>query len=135
MDDIEREFQECPDCGTYRVDLGAHRCGPGSSSKPDRAQRRRIAAADPRPDDETVLVLPTREVDGSYAYHEVGDDGLPECGGGGAVTDDEWRVVTRSEARTRGKSPCNSCLRVAGDGLLDGWDGAEPSATPPGTRG
>lgn len=135
MDDIEREFQECPDCGTYRVDLAAHRCGPGSSTKPDRDQRRRIAAADPRPDDDRVLVLPTREVDGSYAYHEVDADGLPQCGGGGAVTDDEWRVVSRSEARTRGKSPCNSCLRVAGADRLDDRDRAEPSATTTGTRG
>lgn len=129
MDDIERAFQACPDCGTYRVDLAAHRCGPETSSKPDRDQRRRIAAADPRPDDDRVVVLPTREVDGSYAYHEVDDDGLPQCGGGGSISDAEWRVVSRSEARTRGKSPCNSCLRVAGEDVLDDWDGADTART------
>lgn len=114
MGDIERAFSECPDCGKYRVDLSAHRCGPDASSKPDRDQRLRIAAADPRPDDDDVLVLPTREVDGSYAYHEVDEDGHPVCGGGGAISDSEWLAVTREEARTRGKAPCHSCLRVAG---------------------
>jgi hypothetical protein len=115
MNDIERAFQQCPDCGRYLVQLAPHRCRSEDTGNPKREQRMQIAATDTRHDDDPVLVLPTRGVDGSYAYHEVGDDGLPQCGGAGAIDDDSWRTVTRRDAKARGKSPCKTCLRLASD--------------------
>lgn len=115
MDDVERAFEQCPDCGRYLVKLGPHRCDAGESSTPTREQRSRIAESDPRPDEDRVLLLPTRKVDGSYAYHESTDDHTPVCGGGGALDDDEWRTLTRAEARSRGRSPCMTCLRLSDD--------------------
>lgn len=115
MSDVERTFERCPDCGRYLVKLGSHSCAASESSTPTREQRRRIAESDPRPDDDPVLLLPTRKVDGSYAYHETTDDYTPTCGGGGALDDDEWQVSTRAEARSRGRSPCMTCLRLSDD--------------------
>lgn len=115
MSDVDQAFQQCPDCGRYLVKLGAHRCQTRSSSSPNREQRMRIAEADPRPDGDTVMVLPTRKVDGSYAYHEVTEAGTPRCGGGGSIDDDTWVTLPREKARERGRSPCMTCLRLTGD--------------------
>ena len=115
MNDVERAFEQCPDCGRYLVKLGPHSCDAGQSSTPNREQRSRIAESDPRPEDDDVLLLPTRKVDGSYAYHEATADHTPKCGGGGSLDDDEWRVLTRGEARDRGRSPCMTCLRLSDD--------------------
>lgn len=119
MSDVDQAFQQCPECGRYLVKLGPHRCDAGETSTPTREQRTRIAESDPRPDDESVLLLPTRQVDGSYAYHEVTEDGAPRCGGGGALDDDSWTVMSRAEARDRGRSPCMTCLRLSDD--LEAW--------------
>ncbi|WP_255194921.1 hypothetical protein [Halorarius litoreus] len=116
MRDVDRVFEQCPDCGKYLVKLGPHSCDAGESRTPTREQRTRIAESDPRPDGDLVLLLPTRKVDGSYAYHEATDGHTPVCGGGGALDDDEWRVLTRREARDRGRSPCMTCLRLSDDG-------------------
>lgn len=116
MRDVDQAFEQCPDCGRYLVKLGAHRCDARPSSMPKREQRVRSAEADPRPDEDPVLLLPTRSVDGSYAYHETDEDGRPECGGGGALDDDAWVTITREQARQRGRSPCLTCLRVTGEG-------------------
>lgn len=115
MSDVEQAFEQCPDCGRYLVKLGPHSCDAGESSTPTREQRSRIAESDPRPDDDVVVLLPTRKVDGSYAYHEATEDHTPTCGGGGALDDDDWRVLTRAEARHRGRSPCMTCLRLGDD--------------------
>jgi hypothetical protein len=78
---------------------------------PKREQRILSAEADPRPDEESVLLMPTRKADGSYADHETSDGLAPECGGGGSL-DDDWLVRSRSKARERGRSPCLTCLRL-----------------------
>lgn len=114
MTDGDQAFQQCPDCGQYLVKLGAHRCQTRKSGNPNREERVRIAEADPRPDEDDVTLLPTRKVDGSYAYHEVARGGGPRCGGGGA-NDDAWTTTTRREAKERGRSPCMTCLRLTGD--------------------
>lgn len=112
MTDVEQTFQQCPDCGKYLVKLGPHRCGDESTGTPKREQRILSAEADPRPDDESVLLLPTRTADGSYAYHETVDGALPRCGGGGSLDDEDWQVHTRAKARERGRSPCLTCLKL-----------------------
>ena len=71
------------------------------------------AAADSR--DDEVLLLPSRTVDGSYAYHETDEDGLPACGGGGALNDEDWLTLARQEARERSHAPCKTCLRIAAE--------------------
>lgn len=115
MSDVDRTFEQCPDCGRYLVKLGPHSCDAGESSMPTREQRTRIAESDPRAADDVVLLLPTRRVDGSYAYHETTADDTPVCGGGGSLDDDEWQVLTRGEAQERGRSPCMTCLRLGDD--------------------
>lgn len=115
MSDVDNAFQQCPDCDQYLVKLGAHRCQRRKTGNPNREQRVRIAEADPRPDDDDVTLLPTRKVDGSYAYHEIVDGGRPRCGGGGANDDDTWMTLSRQEAKERGRSPCITCLRLTGD--------------------
>lgn len=54
-------------------------------------------------------LLPTRSNDGSYAYHELNEDGLPECGGGGTLDDEQWIRRPRVEAKARAKSHCGTC--------------------------
>lgn len=120
MRDVETAFEQCPDCGAYRVKLSTHHCGTPATRTPNREQRLRSAEADPRPDDDDVLLLPSRTVDGSYAYHEAGEDGLPACGGGGALDDDDWLRLSRREARERSHSPCKTCLRLTVDAATVG---------------
>lgn len=121
MDDlpegISETFQECQQCGGYFVKVASHRCADprGDTTDPDRDERRRRAAEDERPDGDSVAILPTRSVSGSYAYHEIDADGLPECGGGGVRTHDEWIRLSRAEAKARGKAPCGTCRRLTGD--------------------
>jgi hypothetical protein len=112
MTDVDQAFQQCPDCGKYLVKLGPHRCGSEPAGTPKREQRILSAEADPRPDEESVLLMPTRKADGSYAYHETSDGLAPECGGGGSLDDDDWLVRSRAKARERGRSPCLTCLRL-----------------------
>lgn len=112
MTDVDQAFEQCPDCGTYLVKLGPHTCGTEPAGTPKREQRILSAEADPRPDGESVLLMPTRKADGSYAYHETGDGAVPRCGGGGSLDDDAWLVRSRKQARERGRSPCLTCLRV-----------------------
>ena len=114
MRDVETAFDRCPDCGVYRVKLSTHHCGDGVNRTPNRAERIETAAADPRDDDE-VLLLPSRTVDGSYAYHETDEDGLPACCGGGALDDEDWLTLTRQEARERSHAPCKTCLRITAE--------------------
>lgn len=125
MADIDQAFQQCPDCGRYLVKLGPHRCSTEPSSSPTREQRVRFAEDDARPDGDAVALLPTRKVDGSYAYHEVTENGRPRCGGGGSIDDDTWMTLTRREARERGRSPCLTCLRLTDDDAAAG--AGEPS--------
>ncbi|WP_254829365.1 hypothetical protein [Haloglomus salinum] len=113
MRDPDTVFEQCPDCGKYRVKLSTHRCDGPTTRSPTREERVRSAEADPRDDDDDVLLLPSRTVDGSYAYHEADADGLPACGGGGALDDEDWLTLTRREARERSHSPCKTCLRIA----------------------
>lgn len=112
MTDLDEAFEQCPDCEKYLVKLGPHRCETASNGTPKREQRILSAEADPRPDDESVLLMPTRKADGSYAYHETTDGYAPRCGGGGSLDDDDWQVHTRAKARKRGRSPCLTCLRL-----------------------
>jgi hypothetical protein len=115
MRDPDTVFEQCPDCGEYRVKLSTHRCDGPTTQSPTREERVRSAEADPRDDDDDVLLLPSRTVDGSYAYHETDADGLPACGGGGALDDEDWLTLTRREARERSHSPCKTCLRMTVD--------------------
>lgn len=109
---IDRTFQECEECGGYFVNVGSHECGDGAVEDPRREERMQRADTDARPDAEQVAILPTRNVDGSYAYHEVDTHGRPRCGGGGSRDDDAWTLVSRGEAKDRGKAPCLTCRRL-----------------------
>lgn len=117
-DRIEQTFQQCDGCGGYYVNVSTHSCDRAPTGDPTREERMRLASLDARPDGERVAILPTRTVDGSYAYHELDEDGRPFCGGGGSL-DDEWVTLSRGEAKDRGKAPCRTCSRLAdasGDG-------------------
>lgn len=131
MTDVETAFEQCPDCGAYRVKLSTHHCDGPTTRTPTREQRVRSAEADPRADDDDVLLLPSRKVDGSYAYHEADADGLPACGGGGALDDEGWLRLPRREARERSHSPCKTCLRMTVDppDIAAAIEAAEQDAT------
>lgn len=127
MRDVETVFDRCPDCGAYRVKLSTHHCEEAANGTPTRDERLETAAADPRDDDDAVLLLPSRTVDGSYAYHETDGEGLPACGGGGALDDEDWLTLTRREARERSHAPCKTCLRITVDraGVREDIEAAE----------
>lgn len=108
---IERTFQQCENCDGYYVNLSTHTCEATSTGDPTREERIHLASLDGRPDGDQVAILPTRTVDGSYAYHELDADGRPLCGGGGSLTDD-WVVIAREKAKNRGKAPCRTCSRL-----------------------
>lgn len=139
-DRISQTFQECGDCGGYFVRVASHQCGTGDTgstggtggtggtgstggtgptgwsggsggSDPTREERVRRASRDPRPETERVALLPARTIDGSYAYHEIDEEGLPVCGGGGGggLDDEQWIQLPRGDAKARGKSPCGTC--------------------------
>lgn len=111
---IDQAFDRCADCDGYYVKLSSHSCDARErdTTDPDREERVQRASGDTLPDDDDVAILPTRTVDGAYAYHELGPDHEPRCGGGGSL-DDEWQLVAREEAKSRGKSPCLTCRRLA----------------------
>lgn len=117
---IEQTFQRCDDCGGYYVNVSTHSCGRASTGDPTREERMRLAALDGRPNGERVAILPTRTVDGSYAYHELAGDGRPLCGGGGSLDDGEWVTLPRDEAKARGKAPCRTCSRLAAGPAVPG---------------
>lgn len=139
-DRIGQTFQECGDCGGYFVRVASHQCGTGETggngwsggtggSDPTREERVRRAAQDPRPETERVALLPARTIDGSYAYHEIDEEGLPVCGGGGGggLDDEKWIHLPRSDAKDRGKSPCGTCwwlTRESDDSVSGGPDTA-----------
>lgn len=127
-DRISQAFQECGDCGGYFVRVASHQCSTGATggtggtgptgwsggsggSDPTREERVRRASRDPRPETERVALLPARTIDGSYAYHEIDEEGLPVCGGGGGggLDDEQWIHLPRGDAKARGKSPCGTC--------------------------
>lgn len=103
-------FDVCSDCDTPVVELQSHSCPTEDTTKPRREERLKRAQADTRPDSETVLVTPTRARKGSsYAYHELGENGMPKCGGSGGTIQEDYRRVSREQAKKRNRCPCRSC--------------------------
>lgn len=111
---ITETFQQCDDCGGYFVKVACHDCADegDSDGDPRREERRERAADDSRPASQEVAILPTSTVDGSYAYHEMDED-RPRCGMARQRDPDDWTVVSRAEAKQRGKAPCRNCDRRA----------------------
>lgn len=104
-------FERCPDCGTFVVQLATHRCPPGEpAGSLTRERREALAAADGRADGSPVGVFRRSHGD-AYAYHEL-DGEEPLCGCSHNTKAEAVTVVTRAEAKARGKSPCGSCRRV-----------------------
>lgn len=108
---VSEAFERCPGCGTFVVQLATHRCPPDEPPGPlTRERREALAAADEREDAAPVGVFQRSRGD-AYAYHEL-DGGDPLCGRAGVTKATGVAVVTRAEAKARGKSPCGSCRRV-----------------------
>ena len=107
-------FVRCPDCQTLVVRLGPHRCGPDDEPTPARSreERTRAAAADSRSDDDLVGIV-QRAAGSAYAYHELDDDGEALCNCDERPDVKGFEVVTRAEARHRGRAPCGNCERFA----------------------
>lgn len=109
--DVSNAFERCPDCGTFVVLLATHRCPAEGGTEPSTRERREaLAAADDRPDGSLVGVFRRSQGD-AYAYHEL-DDSEPVCGCAGNTKAPAVTVLTRAEAKARGKSPCGSCRRI-----------------------
>ena len=108
---VSDAFDRCPDCGTFVVQLSTHRCPPDEvTGSPTRERREALADADGR-SDASLVGLYRRSHGDAYAYHEL-DDGEPVCGCGANTKATALTVVTRAEAKARGKSPCGSCRRI-----------------------
>lgn len=129
-DRISQTFQECDACGGYFVRVASHECPTGGAdgTDPTREERMRRASEDTRPATDRVALLPARTIDGSYAYHDIGEDGLPVCGGGGGRDDEQWIHLSREDAKARGKAPCGTCARLTreSDGSVAGGPGSAP---------
>lgn len=81
--------------------------------RPRTDQRDRLAEAEIRPEDTTVLTVPTGAANTGYAYHDWNEDGEPRCGAGDGDT--EFIEVSIEEAQRRNKSPCQFCQRIRSD--------------------
>lgn len=106
-------FVRCPDCDALVVRLGPHRCSPAETGGRGRSreERARAAAADSRDDGDPVGIV-QRAAGSAYAYHELDDDGRALCGCAERPEVSGFEVVTRSEARSRGRAPCGNCARL-----------------------
>jgi hypothetical protein len=104
-------FTRCDDCGTHVVSLGPHRCrSPTGTLENDRSARRERAKRDDRNGEDRVGIF-RRTVGNTYAYHELeGDDVY--CGRDKNTKATKIEVVTRSEAKSLGRSPCGNCQRL-----------------------
>lgn len=112
-EDLADTVQQCPDCGTPVVRLGAHRCGrQAASTRPHQQDRLAAAAQETRDDGEAVLLVPDQQNGGAYAYHERAADGTPVCGGQGPIDVEKYRQTTRKKAKRRGRSHCRSCAKL-----------------------
>lgn len=104
------EISRCTECGTYVVNLGSHRCPADDGGRPSgRADRLARAEGDTRDDDDEVGIF-RRAHGNTYAYHEL-DGGDVYCGCGEYTKAGRLDVVTRAEAKARGRSPCGNCER------------------------
>ena len=95
-------LERCTRCGKIASQIINHECESSGSFYEN-------VSEDLRPLDEGILTNRTGVK--AYAYHEIGDNGEPLCGGGRG---DASRMMVRSRqwARDRGRSPCQTCLRI-----------------------
>jgi hypothetical protein len=107
-------FSRCGECGTHVVNLDSHRCSSREPIRTDRETRRERAAGDDRDDEDGVGIFP-RSSGNSYAYHEL-REGEVRCGCGNYAKADRLDVVTRAEAKARGRAPCGNCERLEATG-------------------
>ena len=104
-------FDRCPHCGTFVVQLATHRCpSEDPTGSLTRERREALAEADERPDGSLVGVFRRSQGD-AYAYHEL-DAGAPVCGCDRNTKAAAVTVLSRAEAKARGKSPCGRCRRI-----------------------
>lgn len=109
--DVADVFERCPECGTVVVQLSTHRCPSGEGGgQLTRERREALAERDGRDEDDSVGVFRRSHGD-AYAYHEL-EDGQPVCGCAGNTKAERVTVISRGEAKSRGKSPCGSCRRI-----------------------
>lgn len=110
---IERSgaFVRCPTCGRTVVKLGPHRCPESSERSESRREDRERLADDDDREGQSPVGLVQRAAGNAYAYHEL-EDGEPLCGCLGQTTAEGVTVVSRSEAKARGKSPCGNCEKI-----------------------
>lgn len=108
-------FEPCSACGRPVVQLSTHRCPSAGEQHPTtRAERERRAERDGRADDDLVGVF-LRASGNTYAYHELDGDGEPRCPTRNPSKAQKFEVVTRREAKSRGKAPCGHCRTVGQD--------------------
>lgn len=104
-------FSRCEDCGKHVVHLAGHRCSSSTNGSPStRSMRQARADLDTRSDDDNVGIY-RRTLGDTYAYHELGGDGI-YCGCGEYTKADKLEILTRGEAKTLGRSPCGTCERL-----------------------
>lgn len=103
-------ISRCEECGTHVVNLASHRCPSADTRGTNRETRRERAEGDERADDDPVGIFP-RSSGNSYAYHEL-SDGDVQCGCGNYTKADRLEIVSRLEAKDRGRCPCGNCERV-----------------------
>ena len=117
MDELKKElaetFQQYSECGTPVMNLGAYQCRTETSSrKPHQQERFEAAAKDTRSPSDKVLIAPFQTNGGAYAYHEQRADGTLACGAPRKLAPDEYQFFRRENAKDRGRSPCQSCLKL-----------------------
>lgn len=107
-------FERCPSCGRTVVQLSTHQCPSTDHPPPStRKERERRAERDARSDDDRVGLY-CRSNGNTYAYHELDDDGRPCCPSRNPSKASKFVVVSRREAKDRGRSPCGHCPAASG---------------------
>lgn len=109
------DFERCASCGRTVVQLATHQCPPRDRPRRNnRETRERRADRDERADGELVGVY-HRTSGNTYAYHELDADRQPRCPTRNPTKSRKFEVMTRGEAKARGKAPCGHCREAVGD--------------------
>lgn len=110
---LNPHLEKCKECGKVASQIVHHTCTQNQcmSGRVRSSERQELAEVDDRDMEEHVLVLQHGTNSGSYAYHEIGADNSPICGGGFADVA-HFRKTIRREAQDRGRSPCKNCSRI-----------------------
>lgn len=103
------DFERCESCGRTVVQLSTHQCPTGDRPRRNnRETRERRAERDERAEEDLVGVY-HRTKGNTYAYHELDADRRPRCPTRNPTKSRKFEVMTRREAKARGKAPCGHC--------------------------